>query len=259
MERKGFIGGSDCIKIMQGDWLPLWKVKTGYEEPEDLSDNLAVQMGVWTEPFNLRWFEKQYDCSVKDRQLELLTNQGSIPCKATIDGTWNGAVIEAKHTNAFNSMDSVIEYYMPQVQFYIHMLGVANLGCRGAHLSVIFGNNKWESAFVSADHDYFHSMFAVVSDFWKYVENNTPPPEAATVMPLSTDKILVDDMVKRDVSKDNQFINSANDYLDNKDHAAAFEAAKKDLKEMVGDNERELYSDILTIKRSKNGALRFSK
>jgi hypothetical protein len=26
MERKGFIGGSDCVKIMQGNWLGLWQV-----------------------------------------------------------------------------------------------------------------------------------------------------------------------------------------------------------------------------------------
>ena len=36
MERKGFIGGSDCTKIMEGYWLELWKVKTGREEPESL-------------------------------------------------------------------------------------------------------------------------------------------------------------------------------------------------------------------------------
>ena len=52
MERKGFIGGSDCVKIMQGNWLELWQVKTGRIEPEDLSRNIAVQMGIQTEEFN---------------------------------------------------------------------------------------------------------------------------------------------------------------------------------------------------------------
>ena len=27
MERKGFIGGSDCTKIMEGYWLELWQDK----------------------------------------------------------------------------------------------------------------------------------------------------------------------------------------------------------------------------------------
>ena len=28
MERKGFIGGSDCVKIINGNWLELWQIKT---------------------------------------------------------------------------------------------------------------------------------------------------------------------------------------------------------------------------------------
>ena len=45
MERKGFIGGSDCVKIMNGDWLELWQIKTGRVESDDLSRNIAVQLG----------------------------------------------------------------------------------------------------------------------------------------------------------------------------------------------------------------------
>ena len=258
MERKGFIGGSDCVRIMQGHWLDLWKIKTGYEEPEDLSDNIAVQMGILTENFNLHWFEKQHDATVGQRQLELVNFGWKVPMKATIDGTYKGCLVEAKHTNAYNTMEKVIDYYMPQLQFYIHMLGVANLGCNGAYVSAIFGNNKWESAFVSEDTDYFSSMWAVVSDFWAYVDSNKPPPADVTPTVLNTDKIAVDNMVKRDAGKDNAFINSAHTYLENQAAARDFDNAKKDLKAMVGPDEREVYSDILTIKRDKRGALRFS-
>ena len=59
MDRRGFIGGSDCVKIMQGDWQELWEIKTNRRKPDDLSDNLAVQLGTFTERFNLEWFEKQ--------------------------------------------------------------------------------------------------------------------------------------------------------------------------------------------------------
>ena len=48
MERKGFIGGSDCVKITNGDWLELWQIKTGRVESDDLSRNIAVQLGSWT-------------------------------------------------------------------------------------------------------------------------------------------------------------------------------------------------------------------
>ena len=57
MERKGFIGGSDVVKIQDpSNWFELWEIKTGRRESEDLSDVLAVQMGVNTEDFNINWF-----------------------------------------------------------------------------------------------------------------------------------------------------------------------------------------------------------
>ena len=34
MERKGFLGGSDAVRIMNGDWHQLWLEKTGRVEPE---------------------------------------------------------------------------------------------------------------------------------------------------------------------------------------------------------------------------------
>ena len=58
MDRKNFIGGSDAVKIMDAEWYELWQVKMGLKEPEDLSSILAVQLGVHTEEFNLRWFEE---------------------------------------------------------------------------------------------------------------------------------------------------------------------------------------------------------
>ena len=72
MNRKGFIGGSDCVKIMQGDWLDLWQIKTGRKESDDLSRNLAVQMGIHTEDFNLSWFEveRNVTCECHQRLFE---------------------------------------------------------------------------------------------------------------------------------------------------------------------------------------------
>ena len=52
-DRRQFIGGSDARTIMGDDepaLLRLWREKRGEVEPEDLSDNLIVQLGVVTEP-----------------------------------------------------------------------------------------------------------------------------------------------------------------------------------------------------------------
>ncbi len=60
-QRRHFIGGSDARIIMGSDdaaLLRLWREKRGEVEPEDLSGNLIVQLGVVTEPLNGHWFER---------------------------------------------------------------------------------------------------------------------------------------------------------------------------------------------------------
>jgi len=258
MNRVGFIGGSDCVRILQGDWLSLWQVKTGRAESEDLSDNLAVQMGIHTEDFNLRWFEKQNGCVLAHHQLSFEQMIGTVPAKGMIDAMWGNtdtqykSIIEAKHTNDRNSMESITERYMPQIQLYCHLAEAS-----GCYLSVIFGNSRWESAYVSRNKEYFDSMWAVVSDFWGYVLRDEEPV-GVDVQEISIDKVAVDNMVRRDASTDNHFISYAHEYIDNQAAAKTFENAKTNLKQMVGNNEREVYCDLLTIKRSKSGSLLFT-
>ena len=254
MERKGFIGGSDCVKIMQGNWLELWQVKTGRVEPEDLSRNIAVQMGIQTEKFNLFWFSEEYDCTLTGLQKSFEEIIGSVPVKGTVDAMVGDSIVEAKHTNAYNTLDKVIEYYMPQIQLYIHLARG-----EGAHVSVIFGNNKWESAYVGKSEEYFNSMWAVVSDFWGYVLRNEEPVGNDQPIQLSIDKVSVDNMVKRDATTDNEFNDAAYTYVTLEADAKAFESAKKQIKDMVGDNEREVYCDHLTAKRDKRGAIRITR
>ena len=54
-DRRLFIGGSDARIIMspnEAALIRLWKEKRGEVEPEDLSGNLIVQLGVVTEALN---------------------------------------------------------------------------------------------------------------------------------------------------------------------------------------------------------------
>ena len=264
MNRKGFIGGSDCVKIMQGEWLELWQVKTGRAESADLSDVLPVQLGIWTESFNLNWFEQRYGCVLHNHQYEFEQNIGGIPAKGTVDAMVKGmhvsktelsglAIVEAKHTNAYTNMDEQLARYMPQIQLYCHRSNVD-----GAYLSVIFGNSKWEAVYVRYDEEYFNSMWAVVSDFWGYVVRDEEPIGVDT-QALSIDGIPLDEMVARDATHDNAFVDAAVTYIQGYEQNRTWENAKKDLKAMVADNEREVYCDYLTIKRDKRGSLRITK
>ena len=59
-DQRSFVGGSDARIIMGNDQaalMRLWREKRGELDPEDLSANLIVQLGVATEDLNRRWYE----------------------------------------------------------------------------------------------------------------------------------------------------------------------------------------------------------
>lgn len=256
MERKGFIGGSDCVKILAGDWQELWEVKTGRKESDDLSNNIAVQLGSYTEQFNLDWFAKQHGTKIVETQMEIQFPINGVPAKGLIDGRCgsDNKIIEAKHTNSFSTMDDVVVRYMPQVQLYCYLAGTS-----GCYMSVIFGNSKWESVFVSTDQTYFDTMWSEVTTFWGFVTKDVRPPNRHDIPSIPTDSIPLDNMVKRDASTDNQFMDAAVSYCQGYESNRVFESAKKQLKDLVKENEREVYCDQLKIKRDKRGTLRITK
>ena len=256
MERKGFIGGSDAVKIMNGNWYELWQIKTGRVEPEDLSHKVAVQMGITTEDMNLSWFEKEYSKKILDKQDKYTRTHNGVPYIGTLDGVLedDNDLIEAKHTFAHNTLDKVCDYYMAQVQLY---LWLSNMD--GAYMSVFFGNNRWECAYVKKHDSYISVVLDACTDFWAHVESDDEPIGHDQPIASPKNQIPIDDMIKRDASSDNHFTYLAQEYIEFEPAAKSFESAKKDLKAIVADNEREVYSELLTIRRDKRGALRISK
>src|ERR1700723_370867 len=98
--RRSFIGGSDARVIMGGDQaalLRLWREKRGEIEPEDLSDNLIVQLGVITEPLNRQWFERntgQVLTGIQPRVRHSVVRWMAATLDGVVEAT--GAVFEAK-------------------------------------------------------------------------------------------------------------------------------------------------------------------
>src|ERR1700683_3582862 len=83
-----FIGGSDAWIIMGDDGaalLRLWRQKRGEIEPEDLSGNLIVQLGVVTEDLNRRWYEANTGHVIADVQ-KRVRHQTLRWMAATLDG-----------------------------------------------------------------------------------------------------------------------------------------------------------------------------
>src|SRR5437763_16394892 len=98
--RRTFIGGSDA-RVIMGESLSnlvrLWREKRGEIEPEDLTDNLMVQLGTVTEELNRRWYERNTGQTISDVQRRI---QHPVIkwMAATLDGLIHpgGAGFEAK-------------------------------------------------------------------------------------------------------------------------------------------------------------------
>jgi len=98
--RRLFVGGSDARIIMGDDedaLIRLWHEKRCEVEPEDLSGNLIVQLGVATEDLNRRWYEANTGQVVIDVQ-KRVHHPALRWVAATLDGRIEGsdAVFEAK-------------------------------------------------------------------------------------------------------------------------------------------------------------------
>jgi len=73
-DRRHLIGGSDARIIMGGDegaLMRLWREKRGEVEPQDLSGNLIVQLGLATEDLNRRWYEANTGQVITDVQRQV--------------------------------------------------------------------------------------------------------------------------------------------------------------------------------------------
>jgi len=174
-ERRTFIGGSDARIIMgnnEAALLRLWREKRGEEEPEDLSGNLIVQLGVVTEPLNRHWFERntgQVLTGVQRRVQHPVVRWMAATLDGIVEAT--GAVYEAKFMLPWSfTEEGAAEKYLPQLQ---HNMWVTN--AKLSVLSIITGGGKWVEISISADPLYQHLLFTAEKKFWRCVESGEPP------------------------------------------------------------------------------------
>src|SRR5262249_50283067 len=173
--RRYFIGGSDARIIMGDDeaaLFRLWREKRGEIEPEDLSGNLVVQLGVATEELNRRWYQANSGQVVIDVQRQI-RHPALRWMAATLDGRveTTGAVFEAKFMLPWSfSEGAAAAKYMPQLQ---HNMWV--VAARSAVLSVITGGGKWVEITTHADPLYQHLIVTAERKFWRCVESGEQP------------------------------------------------------------------------------------
>ena len=251
--RRDALGGSDANTIMSGNekrLLQLWREKRGEAQPEDLSDNLAVQMGSFTEPLNVAWFEKNAGLKVVDRGAIVAHPQHPF-MRCTLDGRIHGQrlIWEAKHCGVRNTDAEIFARYVPQLTH--------NALCddaEGAVLSAFKGNGDWVMFEYELDDAYAERLIEAERAFWQCVQTGEPPcavPAEPTPKPVG---VVEYDM---EAAGNNAWAAFAGEYLETKLAADRHEAAKKEIKELVPADASKCFGCGIEVRRDKRGALRF--
>ena len=252
-DRRYFIGGSDARVIMGTDeaaLLRLWREKLGEIEPEDLSDNLIVQLGLVTEALNRHWYERNTGQTVECVQHRLrhtvLRWMG-----ATLDGivAGSGAVFEAKFMLPWSfSEGAAAEKHMAQLQ---HNMWVTN--SRLAALSVITGGGKWVEIKISADPLYQHLLLTAEKKFWRCVEIGEPPH----LFDVEPPRPRIEAVRIVDMSTSNAWSEFAAVFRSTRNAFLEHEKAKTELKALMPEDAKEATGHGIRAKRSKSGAISF--
>nr|WP_228748273.1 YqaJ viral recombinase family protein [Bradyrhizobium sp. BR 10289] len=252
-DRRHFIGGSDARTIMGDDQdalIRLWREKRGEIEPEDLSDNLVVQLGTVTEVLNRAWYQRSSGQTIKDIQ-KRVRHPVHKWMAATLDGMveQTGAVFEAKFMLpwAFTE-EAAADKHMAQLQ---HNMWVT--AARNAVLSIITGGGRWVEIEIHADPLYQHLLLTAEKKFWRCVQSGEPP----ALFNIETPRPRLEAVKVVDMSASNRWADLAATYLRTRDAHAEHETAKADLKQLMPEDAKEATGHRLKAKRSKSGAISF--
>jgi predicted phage-related endonuclease len=252
-DRRYFIGGSDA-RIIMGDDEPalihLWREKRGEVEPEDLSGNLIVQLGLVTEPLNRRWYERNTGkvlTGIQSRVQHPVVRWMAATLDGTVDAT--GAVFEAKFMLPWSfSEERAAEKYMPQLQ---HNMWVTN--AKLSVLSIITGGGKWVEISIAADPLCQHLLFTAEKKFWRCVESGEPP----RLFGVEPPRARIESVRIVDMSASNSWAEFAGIFRTTRGAYLEHEKAKTELKSLMPEDAKEAIGHGVRAKRSKSGAVSF--
>lgn len=278
--RKKYIGASEIKKIIDGDWLELYEEKMGITTT-DLSDVFQVQLGLYTESFNLQWTMKMKPELFTNNDLsfnQMITDdKGFKPTfyhqsldflAATPDAicTVNGVpgIMDFKHThpNAWgkkdyaSAEDRVIDTYKWQMQ--------QQMLCTGREVAVIvpiYGNTYGPEIILHKNEEMQQIIMKKAKQFWEHIILEIEPRNQD---PVAGPSISHDNM--RSIDEDE--FKSWNAYDEWCDLAKTFpqlSAAEKDLKvtkeklkAIIPDDVKLIQGGGLVAKRNKKGAVTIS-
>jgi predicted phage-related endonuclease len=228
----------------------LWREKRGEVEPEELSGNLIVQLGLVTEDLNRNWYARNtgqtIDCIQHRVRHPVLRWMG-----ATLDGmvVGSGAVFEAKFMLPWSfSEEAAAEKHMAQLQ---HNMWVTN--AKAAALSIITGGGKWVEIAIAADSLYQHLLLTAEKKFWRCVETGEPP----RLFGVEPPRPRIEAVRIVDMSSSNAWAEFAASFRRTRSAYLEHEAAKTELKALLPEDAKEAIGHGIRAKRSKSGAISF--
>jgi hypothetical protein len=251
--RRTFVGGSDARIIMGTDetaLLRLWREKRGEAEPDDLSGNLLVQLGIVTEELNRAWFERntgQAVTAVQRRVEHPVIRFLAATLDGMVEGT--GAVFESKFMLPWSfSEETAAQKYIAQLQ---HNMWVTN--ATTAALSIITGGGKWVELTIPADSLYQHLLLTAEKKFWRCVESGEPPRLFLAEPP----RVRIEAIRIVDMTSSNSWAEFAGIFCRTRSAFLEHENAKVELKALMPEDAREAIGHGVRAKRSKSGAVSF--
>jgi predicted phage-related endonuclease len=251
--RRSFTGGSDARTIMGDDepaLVRLWREKRGEVEPEDLSDNLIVQLGLATEPLNRLWYERntgQALTRVQSRVRHPVVRWMAATLDGMVEAT--GAVFEAKFMLPWSfTEERAAEKHMAQLQ---HNMWVTN--AKTAVLSIITGGGKWVELTIPADCLYQHLLMTAEKKFWRCVESGEPP----RLFGVEPPRPRIEAVRIVDMAASNSWAEFAGVFRSTRSAFLEHERAKVELKGLMPEDAKEAIGHGVRAKRSKSGAISF--
>jgi len=245
--RSKFIGGSDALKIVQGEWFELWLQKTGRAESKSILSPWDSAVRHTLEPLILDWYEEQTGRAIT-RRGESVVHPKHYFMGCTLDG-WDEKLakpIDAKALNIWTPkpLEWCIEHYTPQMH---HQLIV----CQASHaaLHVSLGMKEPEPVEIELDEFFAAEYVEKCREFWRYVETDKEPPGA----PPLTVPVPIERMRRVSMEGNNNWAIVAGFWLANKEPAAKFKRATEDLKAMIEPDVGEAFGHGVAVIRDKRG------
>lgn len=245
MARRRGIGGSDAAAIAGlNRWrspIAVWLEKTGQIVPEEPGE--AAYWGTILEDIVAQEFTKRTGKKVRRRNA-ILQHPEHPFMLANVDRLVVGerAGLECKISSEYRKGEwgedgeTLPPEYLIQVQHYMAVTGYDSW-----YLAVLIGGNKFIHFRVDRDQELIDYLIKIESDFWKLVEDGTPPPMDGS----DASSELLNRLYPKSNSEAIELPKSALELIEEREHWAEQEKlmaekkqeAENKLKQLLGDNE----------------------